>query len=148
MDSGRMQIGTLSRESGLSVDAIRFYEKQRLLQTSRRSGGGFRLFGQEQLSALRFIKSAQELGFSLDEIRELLTLRSDTGRACPKMQGLLQAKLASVEEKISSLRTIRNELRVALRKCEAALGEAASSADANCPVLADISQKRHRRGAA
>lgn len=145
MDSAQMQIGTLSRESGLSIDAIRFYEKQRLLQSPRRSAGGFRLFGEEQVSALRFIKSAQELGFSLEEIRELLALRGDAGRACPKMQGVLLAKLVSIEEKIASLAAIRSEVKAALRKCEAALGEAASSAPASCPVLAEISGSKIRR---
>lgn len=146
MGSGQMQIGTLSRESGLSVDAIRFYEKQRLLQSPRRSEGGFRLFGEEQLSALRFIKSAQELGFSLEEIRELLAFRSDTGRACPKMRGLLQSKLASVEAKISTLKSIRGELKIALRMCEVALDKTANPSTASCPVLAEISSRKRRKG--
>jgi len=145
LGSGQMLIGTLSRESGLSIDAIRFYEKQRLLQSPRRSEGGFRLFGEEELSALRFIKSAQELGFSLEEIRELLSLRSDAARACPKMQGLLEAKLASVEEKISSLQAIRSELKTALRKCEVVLTKPASSSPTGCPVLDGISGGKRRK---
>jgi len=136
--SGPLQIGTLSKQSGLSVDAIRFYERERLLQSPRRSRGGFRLFGEEDLAVLRFIRSAQELGFSLDEIRELLTLRSDQGTACPKMQGLLQAKLAAVEGKIASLKSIRTELKSALWKCDMAL------AGRSCPVLDEIEGRPRR----
>ena len=140
-----MQIGALSKRSGFSIDAIRFYEKQRLLHSPKRSGGGFRLFGEEQLVALRFIKSAQELGFTLDEIRELLEIRGDSSKACPKMRGLLQMKLTSVENKIASLRTLRAELKFALRKCEDALGNSLTAASASCPALDEIAGKDRRR---
>jgi DNA-binding transcriptional MerR regulator len=137
-----MQIGVLSKESGLSIDAIRFYEKQRLLHSPRRSHGGFRLFGEADLAVLRFIKSAQELGFSLEEIRELLTVRSDAAHGCPKMQRLLVTKLAAVESKISSLKAIRSELKSALQKCDVALRNSPASHTDGCPVLKDISEKR------
>lgn len=140
-----MQIGALSKQSGFSVDAIRFYERQRLLQSPRRSGGGFRLFDEEQLVALRFIKSAQELGFTLDEIRELLKIRSDSSKACPKMRVLLQTKLVSVENKITSLRTLRAELKSALGKCEEALINSPTAASAGCPALDGIAERRRGR---
>ena len=140
-----MQIGALSKRSGFSIDAIRFYEKLRLIHSPKRSGGGFRLFGDEQLAALRFIKSAQELGFTLDEIREMLEIRSDSAKACPKMRGLLQTKLASVEKKIGSLRMLRTELKSALRKCEDALNRLPTAASAGCPALDNITGIRRER---
>ena len=143
---GSMQIGALSKQSGLRVDAIRFYEKQRLVPSPRRSGGGFRLFGEEDLAALRFIKSAQELGFSLDEIRELWAIRRDSAEACPTMRGLLRTKLTSVDSKISRLKVLRAELKSALRKCEVALGRSRKAPSHNCPVLDDISGKQRLKG--
>ena len=72
-----LQIGTLALQTGLTVDAIRFYEKSGLLKRPARTEGGFRLFRQEDALDLRFIQEAQELGFSLQEIRELLILRRE-----------------------------------------------------------------------
>ena len=95
---------------------------------------------------LRFIKSAQELGFSLEEIRELLRLRSDEGRACPKMQKLLQAKLLLVDTKITTLKAMKAELKTALQKCEAALEDATKPDALRYPVLDEISA-RGRTGA-
>ncbi len=145
MTDGTLRIGDLSKQSGLGVDAIRYYERQRLLPVPRRSSGGFRLFREEDVATIRFIRSAQGLGFSLHEIRELLALRSDQARACPKMQRLLRAKLDSVEVKIASLNRLRTELVHALRKCEAALSGAARLSPASCPVLDEISANPQRR---
>jgi DNA-binding transcriptional MerR regulator len=92
------------------------------------------------LSTLHFIKSAQELGFPLDEIRELLKLRSDTVKACPTMKAILQAKLATVEGKIESLDTLRAELKAALHKCDTKLKASSGMTSEGCPVLADISK--------
>ena len=136
--SGALQIGTLAKQSGLTVDAIRFYERQGLLARPKRSEGGFRLFGADDLTALHFIKSAQGLGFSLDEIRQLLSVRSEEQNACPKMSDLLRTKLATVETKIASLKIIRTELKSALQKCEGALETSFKHA---CPVLEGISGK-------
>lgn len=143
-----IQIGVLSKRTGLSVDTIRFYERQRLLQLPRRSDGGFRLFREEDIAALQFIKSAQELGFSLDEVRELLQLRDDAAKACPKMERLLRAKLTSVDNKIAALRGIESELRSALRKCTGVLNNSRGLRAQTCPVLDEISgkQRRERKG--
>lgn len=147
MIAGAIQIGSLSERSGISIDTIRFYEKQRLIQSPRRSEGGFRLFRDEDVTALRFIKSAQELGFSLDEIRELLSLRQDGAKACPRMQHLLQRKLTSVGKKIASLRIIESELKAALRKCNSALKGTPVVDQQVCPVLDEISAMRRKRNA-
>jgi DNA-binding transcriptional MerR regulator len=70
-----LQIGDVASETGLTVDTIRFYERKRSLQRAARSSGGFRLFSQSDVADLAFIRNAQELGFSLQEIRDLLTLK-------------------------------------------------------------------------
>jgi DNA-binding transcriptional MerR regulator len=84
MANSGIQIGRVSKQTGLSVDAIRFYEKQRLLERPPRTDGGLRLFNGRDIQRIHFIRRAQQLGFSLLEIRELLILqRRDEGEICP-----------------------------------------------------------------
>src|SRR5438128_1213917 len=103
----RFQIGTIARETEhLTVDAIRFYERERLLKHPQRSEGGFRLFAAGDVKNIRFIRRAQELGFSLNEIRELLVLQSEDLTACSHVRDLLQIKLGTVREKILVLQKL------------------------------------------
>ena len=92
------RIGEAARETGLTVDAIRFYEKQSLLPRPARTAGGFRLYSGESVERLQFILQAQTLGFSLAEIRELLLLRDKKLEECSHVRALLQGKLASVRQ--------------------------------------------------
>ena len=138
----QLRIGMVSKRAGLSIDTIRFYERRRLLPAPARSGGGYRLFGEDDVETLLFIERAQELGFSLDEIRELLALRS-TAKACPRVQRVLEGKLAVVSRKISDLRRLQKELGSALDECHAALGEKTDVEP--CPVLNTIAAKPSRR---
>jgi len=145
MSAQTIQIGAAARRTGLSVDAIRFYERQRLVRSRVRTEGGFRLFENEDVEALQFIKSAQQLGFSLQEIRDLLALRHDQAEACPRVHRMLETKLTDVREKIASLRRLETELQAALEKCTAALAETCPDSTPTCPVLLDISAERSPR---
>lgn len=87
-----MRIGRASEQTGLSADAIRFYEKQRLLERPPRTEGGFRLFAPEHIQRIQLIRRAQQLGFSLSEIRELLVLQHGDGETCSHVRDLLRAK--------------------------------------------------------
>src|SRR5215467_651797 len=113
-----VQIGKVSEQTGLSIDAIRFYEKQRLLDRPPRTEGGFRLFGREDIERIRFIRSIQQLGFSLPEIRELLVLEREPNEACSHVRDLLWGKLNTVRGKVRELRTLERQLVKSLRKCE------------------------------
>ncbi len=88
-----MQIGQISKQVGVSIDAIRFYERSGLLAAPPRSEGGYRLYSSSDLSTLQFIRSLQALGFSLNEIREFLSLRSNDLRACSEVRKMLDHKL-------------------------------------------------------
>ncbi len=132
------KIGQVAKETGLSIDTIRFYEKEGLLKRSPRTEGGFRVFGPGEIQALRFIHKAQELGFSLSEIRELLILRSENVPACSHVKELLQKKLETVEKKIEALRTLEHSLKVALRRCNRSLQTSSASHEECCPVLEEI----------
>ena len=82
------RIGRVAQETGLSIDTIRFYEKQGLLRRSPRTEGGFRLFAvDDDVERLKFVRRAQQLGFSLNEIRELLMLQADHIPACSHVKG-------------------------------------------------------------
>jgi MerR family transcriptional regulator, mercuric resistance operon regulatory protein len=99
------------------VDAIRFYEKQRLLKPAPRTEGGFRLFSGQDLQHIQFIRRAQELGFSLSEIRDLLVLKGEQ-EACTHVRDMLTAKLDSVRQKIIELRRLESQFAADLKQCE------------------------------
>src|SRR5215470_14467417 len=108
--SNTFKIGAVAKRIGLSVDAIRFYEKQGLLKLPLRSEGGFRLFQEKDLDDLRLIRSGQSLGFSLVEIRDLLSIRNGLSTPCAGVKRLLERKLAAVQQKISDLNRMEREI--------------------------------------
>lgn len=134
------RIGQAAQETGLSIDTIRFYEKQGLLRRSPRSEGGFRLFGSAEIETLKFVRKAQELGFSLNEIREISILRADGVPACSHVKELLGQKLTAVERKIKELQSLERSLKLSLRKCKRGLKTTAPGHEQCCPVLEEISQ--------
>ena len=138
------KIGQVANATGLSIDTIRFYEKQGLLKRSPRTEGGFRLFGAGDIETLKFVRKAQELGFSLIQIRELLILRADHVPACLHVKELLDQKLAAVEQKITELHSMELSLKRALRKCKRELKTAASGHENGCPVLEEITRAARR----
>lgn len=140
--NGLMQIGDVSTRTGLTVDTIRFYERERLLHGASRSSGGFRLFSVGDLEDLTFIRNAQELGFSLDEIRELLTLKHASHPDCSQVEQLLEHKVEIVRGKIAALRKLERELRQAAAECKSNLRRITKGPVVNCPVLAEISHPK------
>ena len=130
-----LRIGVVARRIGLSVDTIRFYEKEGLLKAPPRSEGGFRLFQEKDIEDLRFIRSGQSLGFSLHEIRDLLSVRNGLSTPCADVKRLLERKLVSVRQKIVELNRMENEMATALRECEQALRSRKPTRSATCPVL-------------
>jgi DNA-binding transcriptional MerR regulator len=133
-----LKIGELAKQTGLSIDTIRFYEKEGLLRHPLRTEGGFRLFSPDDFDRLLFIRKAQELGFSLNEIQELLVLREDRLHACTHVRDLLTQKLTAVREKIAELRSLEQTLRAALQKCNRELKANGRSHDKCCPVMEEI----------
>lgn len=140
-----LQIGDLATETGLSVDTIRFYERERLLPTASRSSGGFRLFSKSSVAQLEFIRNAQELGFSLQEIRELVSLRDARHPDCSRVEKMLEHKIAAVRGKITALRKLERELQRRMTDCQANLRKADEGNAKDCPALIDISQAKGRK---
>jgi MerR family copper efflux transcriptional regulator len=113
-----MQIGVVAKKVGLSVDAIRFYERTALLPRASRTKGGFRRYGDSDVDTLSFIRRVQALGFALGEVRELLGLRHSRMQPCAPVRRRLEQKLTSVRLKLTDLQKLENELRLALHSCE------------------------------
>jgi DNA-binding transcriptional MerR regulator len=135
-----LRIGEIAQRAGVSIGTIRYYEKRKLLPLSPRSEGGFRLFAVETIERVRFIKQAQQMGFSLDEIRTLLT-GGGVG-ACGQMRDLLQAKLLEIRERMKGLRGFERTLSSHLQACEKEL--ARHGAAAKCPVIVEIGHAAKR----
>src|SRR6266581_4389628 len=90
-----MQIGIVAKKVGVSVDAIRFYERNGLLQRAPRTQGGFRTYGEADVEALAFVRRVQGLGFKLSEIRGLLSLRGNRLQPCAPVRRRLEEKLGT-----------------------------------------------------
>jgi DNA-binding transcriptional MerR regulator len=139
-------IGRVAKETGLSVHAIRFYEREGLLRAPVRSEGRFRVFGQESVRELKFVRKAQELGFSLTEIRELLVLRRTGAQACSHVRDLLSKTLGRVNEKIEELLRLQGELKGALRRCNRDLKRSGNKPEKSCPVLEELGRSNGDQG--
>jgi DNA-binding transcriptional MerR regulator len=133
-----MQIGTVAKKIGLSVDAIRFYERNALLRRPPRSQGGFRQYCESDVETLAFIRRVQGLGFKLSEIRGLLHLRGNRLQACAPVRRRLEEKLVDVQRKLADLQKLEHELRLALRSCNKELGKRS----AHCPILRETNNNK------
>jgi MerR family mercuric resistance operon transcriptional regulator len=144
MDASSLQIGQVAQRTGLSIDAIRFYERSGLLPHPPRTLGGFRLYHEQEVADLEFIQRAQQLGFSLNEIRELFSIQRHPHEVCVHVRDLISQKLRIVRAKITELQAMETELTGALRKCSTALRQPSKHQD-SCPVL-EAMTKRQTRG--
>lgn len=130
-----LTIGRLAREVGINLETVRFYERQGLLPAPPRSSSGYRLFPADTARRLKFIKRAQELGFSLSEIRELLALRMSPRTTSTEIRGRTEAKIADIERKIKSLDSMRKTLVKLARSC----GGCAPVSE--CPILESLDRE-------
>ena len=113
-----MTISKAAKGAGIGIETVRFYERRGLItQPLKPAAGGFRDYPPETVSRLRFIREAQDLGFSLDEIAELLSLRTDPKANCAQVQRRAEAKLAEVRRKIERLQDIGAALDRLIAAC-------------------------------
>ncbi len=133
-----LQIGELARRTRVSVDTVRYYERRHLLPRAHRSEGGFRIFTADSVERVTFIKQAQELGFSLNEVALLLSNNGAAG--CADVHDLLDKKLSELDEKIRRMGDFREKLTGYLAKCEQELEKHPESSD--CPVIIEIAHRQ------
>jgi len=129
-----MTIGELAAASGVGVETIRFYERKKLITRPGRPLSGFRHYDEDATRRIRFVRRAQELGFSLAEIKQLLELRLDPARGCAEVKSEAELKLAHIDGKIASLHAMRAALVEITLACT---GEGPTSA---CPILDAIEE--------
>lgn len=133
-----LTIGQVAKEAGVNVETVRFYERQGLLNRPDKPQTGFRRYSSEAVAILRFIRRAKELGFSLQEIKELLTLRRHSAASCDDVRRQAEVKLGSIGEKIDALTRMRDALQGLVAACQERghLGE--------CPILEILGDGQER----
>ena len=131
-----MRIGALAEAAGVNIPTVRYYERRGIIPRPPRTSSGYRRYDQDVLDRIRFIKRAQDLGFTLEEIGDLLALRVDDRRACGVVEAATRAKLADVQAKLRDLQRLRNVLTRLVRSCQEKIPTN------ECPILAVLEQRR------
>jgi len=129
-----MTIGRLAEETGVHLETIRYYQSLGLIPTPAKPRGSVRRYGQGAVERVRFVKRAQGLGFSLDDVKLLMDL--SVGEHCAETRSLAERKLHIVESKISELHLIEAALRKLIRAC------GAGSKGQGCPIIENLSRAR------
>ena len=127
-----LKIGQLAQRAAVNLQTIRYYEREGLLPEPPRLSSGYRLYTDSMVRRVRFIKRAQEIGFSLAEIRELLSLRADGRRERNEVRAIAQAKIADIEDKMRTLKAMKTVLNRLTERCSGC-GPASE-----CPILESI----------
>ena len=127
-----LKIGQLAQRAAVNLQTIRYYEREGLLPEPPRLSSGYRLYTESMVRRVRFIKRAQEIGFSLAEIRELLSLRADENRERNEVRAIAQAKIADIEDKMRTLKAMKAVLNRLTERCSGC-GPASE-----CPILESI----------
>lgn len=135
MGSNVLQIGEVATQSQVTVDAVRYYEKHKLLPMASRSTSGYRLFPAETVDRIRFIKQAQEVGFSLREISELFSTGEGL-KQCRAVHDLILGKLTDIDARLQQMKIFRLILKRHLIACEKEIND--NKEQAVCPVLVTI----------
>lgn len=134
-----MRTGMVAAEAGVNVQTLRYYERRGILTEPRRTDSGYREYNPDAVRLIRFIKRAQELGFTLDEIEELLHLRDSKQASCAEVKATAQAKLADVDEKIAALQAMRRALSTLVSSC------ARNAKNRSCPLLEAVEEQAKKR---
>lgn len=125
-----MTIGTFAQAAGVNVETVRFYQRRSLVTEPDKPYGSVRRYGAADVARVKFVKAAQRLGFSLDEVAGLLTL--DDGAHCDEARELAERKLADVRGKLADLRRIERVLAALVRDC------CASHGTVSCPLISSL----------
>ena len=127
-----LRVGQLAKAAGVTAQTIRYYERRQLLAPPPRTGAGYREYPAETLARLRFIRHAQELGFGLDEIGELLSLRADAPSDCAAVEAKVRRAVEQIDGRVEELRRIRSALLDVAARCHA------RATARPCPLLEEL----------
>lgn len=129
MSRDNFTIGQLAKQAKLNTQTIRYYERRRLLLPSERSESGYRFYTSAELRRILFIKNAQDLGFTLKEIQELLNLRNKASQSCAGVQKKAEKKLEDIRDKMRALKKMERVLVELVSDCKS------KSVSSSCPIL-------------
>ena len=145
MSAASYRIGEVAAATGVTVETLRFYEREGLLSVALRSAAGARRYGNDTLARVRFIKQAQAVGLTLKDIQVLVTSRQQTSRAaCQKIRTILAARISDLENRVQDMQAFRDVLRDHLRACDRALSDQTIQ---ECPTLDAIEHGDTQRAA-
>ncbi len=130
-----LKTGELAKKAEVNLETIRFYERKKLISPVRRLDSGYRVFTEETVRRIKFIKHAQDLGFTLKEISELLSLRVKPGAKCGDIQKKAEAKMEDIESKINMLNKMKNTLIKLSKSCQK------NQPTDKCPILEALDQE-------
>ena len=131
-----MRIGELAKRAAVPIDTVRYYEREGLIPPPVRRASGYRDYVEADVDRLRFMRRAKGLGFTLQEIRELLGLTATSGEDMATLKARAEAKLADVDDRIAALNRVRGALHGLIDACPG------HGALARCPILAALSEDR------
>ncbi|HJZ76849.1 MAG TPA: MerR family transcriptional regulator [Vicinamibacterales bacterium] len=123
-----MRIGTAAEQAGVNIQTLRYYERRGLLPRPPRRDSGYREFPDEAVGVVRFIKHAQDLGFTLDEVEELLKLRNERRRDRARIRAVAERRVRQIEQKISQLRAMKKALERLIHRCH-------EGSTLECPII-------------
>jgi Hg(II)-responsive transcriptional regulator len=150
-----LTIGTLARKAGVGVETVRFYERRGLLRRPARPRAGYRAYPEEAVGRIGFIRNAQRLGFTLQEVRDLLSLRMSAGMSCAAVRSRAAAKAADVQRRLGDLERIRTALEKLIAACpghgaltHCTILDALDAVDVGAPGLRAPPGRRRAKGPA
>ena len=132
-----LTIGHVARRCGIGVETVRFYERKGLVPQPDRTASGYRQYPEDTVRRIQFIRRAKEVGFTLREIKELLTMRVRPGTTCADIRAKAEGKLLDIDEKMGALRQMRRALKALVTECQ---GRGPVS---ECPVLEALDREEH-----
>lgn len=132
-----LTIGTVAKRAGVPIDTIRYYEREGLLPEPLRRASGYRSYGEGTVAQLRFIRRAKALGFTLEEIRDLLALSADRQRGVKAVKQRAEERLAAIETRIAELQRVRDGLVELVASCPG------HGAPEQCPILRALNDEEN-----
>ena len=128
-----MWISEAAQQAGVNIQTLRYYERRGLLPKAPRRASGYREFPDDAVRVVRFIKRAQDLGFSLDEVEQLLRLRRHSGRNRARIRAVAEEKIHQIDEKVTELERMKRALQTLVRSCH-------DGAALDCPIIEALDQ--------
>ena len=136
MKSDRLRIGEVARQAGVNIQTLRYYERRRLLEKPKRAASGYREYPPETVRLIRFIKRAQDLGFTLNQVEDLMALRDAKGRKRGEVRALAETKMRDIDQKLDQLQAMRSALHGLVETC------ACRENEPTCPIIEALDDGR------